>query len=122
MSIFSWIFGSQSKEKGPEEFGSSELTSLLDFEKKLNELLKSDSYIARRDYKPLCECYTDIYSQFCTLKQSKTLDYYCSQNHIDVQRIESFLSTFCDLSRNESVEIISLHNKRPERAYLGYDG
>lgn len=121
MSIFSWIFGSQSKEKGPEEFGSSELTSLLDFEKKLNELLKSDSYIARRDYKPLCECYTDIYSQFCTLKQSKTLDYYCSQNHIDVQRIESFLSTFCDLSRNESVEIISLHNKRFLERHLASD-
>ena len=97
------------------------MTSLLDFEKKLNELLKSDSYIARRDYKPLCECYTDIYSQFCTLKQSKTLDYYCSQNHIDVQRIESFLSTFCDLSRNESVEIISLHNKRFLERHLASD-
>ena len=97
------------------------MTSLLDFEKKLNELLKSDSYIARRDYKPLCECYTDIYSQFCTLKQSKTLDYYCSQNHIDVQRIESFLSTFCDLSRNESAEIISLHNKRFLERHLASD-
>ena len=121
MSIFSWIFGSQSKEKGSEEFESSELTSLLDFEKKLNELLKSDSYIARRDYKALCESYADIYSQFCTLKQSKTLEYYCSQNHIDIQRIESFLSTFCDLSRNESAEIISLHNKRFLERHLASD-
>lgn len=111
MSIFSWIFRSQSKEDDSEVFNSSELSHLINFEDKLRKLLSTDAYIARRDYKPLCEDYVDIYHQFCTLKQSKTLDYYCSQNHIDIQRIEDFLSKFDDLSKNESAEIITIHNK-----------
>lgn len=111
MSIFSWIFGSQSKENDSEVFNSSELSHLMNFENNLRRLLSTDIYIARRDYKPLCENYADIYHQFCTLKQSKTLDYYCSQNHIDIQRIEDFLSKFDDLSKNESAEIITIHNK-----------
>ena len=111
MSIYSWIFGSQSKENGSDSFDSSELTFLLDFDRKLNDLLNTDNYITRRDYKPLCEDYVDIYSKFCTLKQSKTLEYYCSQTHIDIQRVEDFLSTFADLNKNESAEIITLHNK-----------
>lgn len=111
MSIFSWIFGSQTKEKSSEVIESSELSILLEFERKLNGLLNADTYIARRDYKPLCDEYAGIYSQYCTLKQSQTLDYYCSQNHIDIQRIEDFLSTFCDLSKGESAEVITLHNK-----------
>ena len=85
MSIFSWIFGSQSKENNSEEFETLELSLLLDFENKLNDLLNRDDYVARRDYKPLCDEYAYIYNHFCTLKQSKTLDYYCSQNHIDKQ-------------------------------------
>ena len=111
MSIFSWIFKSQSKEDDSEVFNSSELSRLMNFEDKLRRLLSTDKYIARRDYKPLCEDYVDIYHQFCTLKQSKTLDYYCSQNHIDIQRIEDFLSKFDDLSKNESAEVITIHNK-----------
>jgi DNA helicase-4 len=111
MSIFSWIFRSQSKEDDSEVFNSSELSRLMNFEDKLRRLLSTDKYIARRDYKPLCEDYVDIYHQFCTLKQSKTLDYYCSQNHIDIQRIEDFLSKFDDLSKNESAEVITIHNK-----------
>ena len=111
MSIFSWIFRSQSKEDDSEIFNSSELSHLMNFEDKLRKLLSTDTYIARRDYKSLCEDYVDIYHQFCTLKQSKTLDYYCSQNHIDIQRIEDFLSKFYDLSKNESAEIITIHNK-----------
>ena len=111
MSIFSWIFRSQSKEDDSEVFSSSELSLLMNFEDKIRKLLSTDTYIARRDYKPLCEGYVDIYHQFCTLKQSKTLDYYCSQNHIDIQRIEDFLSKFDDLSKNESAEIITIHNK-----------
>lgn len=112
MSIFSWIFGSTSKDNNSEEYKSSELSRLLDFEKGLEGLLNADAYIARSDYKHLCDSYSELYNQFSTLKKSKTLDYYCSQNHIDIQRIEDFLSTFSDLCKNESAEIVTLHNKK----------
>ena len=111
MSIFSWIFSSASKDEDSEEYKSSELSRLLDFEKELESLLNTDAYIARRDYKNLCDSYSEIYKQFSTLKKSKTLDYYCSQNHIDIQRIEDFLATYSDLCKNESAEIVTLHNK-----------
>ena len=55
--------------------------------------------------------YEDLFHQFSTLKKLKTLDYYCSQNHVDVQQLESFLETFADLNTKESTEIITLHNK-----------
>ena len=125
MSIFSWIFGSASKEDNSEEYKSSELARLIDFEKELGSLLNTDAYIARSDYKHLCDDYSEIYNQFSTLKKSKTLDYYCSQNHIEIQRIEDFLSTYSDLSKNESAEIVTLHNKNflekhlvSDKAYL----
>lgn len=111
MSIFSWIFGSTSKYDNPEEYKSSELSRLHNFEKEFEYLLNTDAYIARRDYKYLCDSYSDIYNQFSALKKSKTLDYYCSQNHIDIQRVEDFLSTYSDLRKNESAEIVTLHNK-----------
>lgn len=111
MSIFSWLFGSQAKDNSSEELDTLELSILLDFENKLNDLLNRDFYIARRDYKPLCDNYSHLFNQFSTLKRSKTLNYYCSQNHIDNQRVESFLSTYNDLSKNEGAEIIALHNK-----------
>lgn len=111
MSIFSWIFGTQTKESNSKNSISSEQSQLLEFENRLFDLLNSDSYIARRDYKPLCDGFIDLFNQYCTLKQSKTLDYFCSQNNIEVQRIEEFITNFKDLSKNEGAEIIAIHNR-----------
>ena len=111
MSIFSWIFGNQSNNNSIKNNKSVEVIRLSDFERKLNDLLHTDSYIAHRDYKSLYNDYADIYNQFLTLKQSKTLDYYCSQNHLSLQRVEHFLSTYFDIKNNENAEIITLHNK-----------
>lgn len=111
MSIFSRIFGLQSKSVDKTESGSPEIIRLKEFEKELCKLLVKDVYLARSDYKPLCTDYKDLYEQFSTLKKSKTLEYFCSQNHVDVQQIESFIETFKDLSKQKSTEIITLHNR-----------
>ena len=111
MSIFSRIFGLQSKSVDKTESGSPEIIRLKEFEKELCKLLGKDVYLARSDYKPLCTDYKDLYEQFSTLKKSKTLEYFCSQNHVNVQQIESFIETFKDLSKQKSTEIITLHNR-----------
>ena len=111
MSIFSRIFGIQPKTDDSFKLGSPEIISVGEFDKKLHELINKDVYLARSDYKPLCTEYHDLYEQFSTLKRSKTLEYYCSQNHVDVQQLESFIETFADLNKKESTEIITLHNK-----------
>lgn len=111
MSIFSWIFGLQSEPELLNNSNSLELNRIIEFETKLQDLLSCDTYLARSDYKPLCVGYEDLYSKFSTLKKSNTLDYYCTQNSISLQRIDSFLETFADLNKSESIEIITLHNK-----------
>lgn len=76
MSIFSRIFGLQSKSVDKTESGSPEIIRLGEFEKELRKLLGKDVYLARSDYKPLCTDYKDLYEQFSTLKKSKTLEYF----------------------------------------------
>jgi hypothetical protein len=76
MSIFSRIFGLQSKSVDKSESGSPEIIRLGEFEKELRKLLGKDVYLARSDYKPLCTEYKDLYEQFSTLKKSKTLEYF----------------------------------------------
>ena len=109
MSIFSWIFGNKYKtDEGLEP--SAELSSLLAFERDLNNLLKADSFIARRDYIHLLQSYKDLYDQFHTLRKSKALGYFCDTNGIDLQRVENFLNTYEDLSAKDGSQIIMAHN------------
>lgn len=111
MSIFSWLFGTQNKQNHSEESITPELIRLADFENKLKEILDSDQYIARRDYRPLCNDFLDIYTQFCTLRNSKTLDYYCEKNNTDIHRIEQFIINYEDLIQNNKAKKINQHNE-----------
>ena len=111
MSIFSRLFGKQDKTDILENVNNPELVKLVEFEKAVKELLDKDIYIARSDYKPLCSQFYEQYNQLITLKKSKTLEYFCSTNNIDLGRVEVFLSTFEDLMKDESVEIITTHNR-----------
>lgn len=111
MSIFSRLFGIKDKEGDLENNNSPGYKELVCFENALNELLNKDIYLARSDYKPLCAQYHDLFNQFDTLKKSKTLDYYCSSNHIDIGRVDLFMSNFNDLMKDKSAEIISIHNR-----------
>lgn len=110
MSIFSWLFGIHDNGETLGDEHIPEYKKLVDFEKSLNNLLDKDEYISRSDYKSLCEQYHEIYNHFDTLKKSKTLDYYCSSNHIDNGRIELFLSNYQDLMKDEGSGIVSSHN------------
>ena len=111
MSIFSWLFGTQDKEDKLENANTPGHVQLVAFEKALNELINKDIYIAHSDYKPLCAEYHDLYNQFDTLKKSKTLKYYCSENHIAIGRVELFLVNYHDLMKDEGSEIFSKHNQ-----------
>ncbi len=122
MSIFSRIFGIQEKEDNSDGGTTNpDVLRLYEFEKKLNEILNKDCYIARSDYKPLCAEFSDIFQQFSVLKKSKTLEFYCSKNHINLQQVELFIERFSDLNKNESTEIITLHNKEFIEKHLKTD-
>ena len=120
MSIFSRIFGN--KNKTDEELNvSAEVSALLAFERTVNDILNADSFIARRDYIPLLQCYHDLYVQFHTLKKSNTLCYFCDTNAIDLQRVENFLSTYTDLSATDGSRIIMTHNDNYVSKHLQSD-
>ena len=117
MSIFSKLFWFN-KTSQSEKKKTSELRSLYEFHTELDSLLKEDVYIARRDYQPLSGKYLNIYAQFCALKNSKTLAYYCTNNHIRQQDVEKFLANYEDLQKGEASAIISKHNTNYIRRHL----
>lgn len=110
MSIFSWIFGKKAKADSSEQSKSTELILLDSFEIQLKELLLSDRYLARRNYWPICLSYQDLHNQFYTLQKSKTLGYFCTNNGIELQRIEKFLTNYVDLISKKGSKLVSEHN------------
>lgn len=109
MSIFSWIFGN--KKKSDEELNiSPEHSSLIAFNTELNELLKEDRYIARRDYQHLLHSFKEQYLQFQTLKKSKALAYFCDNNGIEIQQVDAFMGVYEDLLSTDGAKVIADHN------------
>lgn len=109
MSIFSWIFGNKDKT-GSSVVNKTVKSPLSLFHSRLNALLNSDKFLARTDYKPICEEFADMYNQYLTLKKSGTLGYYCEQNNIDCKQAEKFISTYVDLLDKDGAKCIAKHN------------
>ena len=84
-NLFSKLFN-LGKNKRTEVSMTAELERLCQFEKKLNDLLEQDIYIARSDYKELRDENASIYSHFKVLQDSKTLNYYCLEHGVEEER------------------------------------
>lgn len=110
MSIINWIFRKRKKSIASDEILVPELIQLNDFEKELNIQLCSDKFISQRDFRSLCEKFNNLYRHFYTLKESKTLKYYCTDNNLDINRIEYFISVYNDLVQLTNSQVISKHN------------
>lgn len=108
-NLFSKLFN-LGKNKKTEVSMTAELERLCQFEKKLNDLLEQDIYIARSDYKELRDENASIYSHFKVLQDSKTLNYYCQEHGIDDERIAHFLSNYEDLLNEDEPQLIIDHN------------
>jgi hypothetical protein len=100
MSLLSRIFGTKSEatEKASAALASTpEFDRLLAFGSALMRLLNEDRYIARSDYKPIVEEYTDIKTFFLNLQVSNLLGMYCEKNGLDEERIKKALALFKEL-------------------------
>ena len=72
MSIFSRIF--TAKEVSGQEAGTDSKVSAIDaFNREIDALLSEDIFISRKDYRPIIDKYSDLYTRFDTLRQSRTL-------------------------------------------------
>lgn len=72
MSIFSRIF--KAKEVSGQEAGTDSKVSAIDaFNREIDALLSEDIFISGKDYRPIIDKYSDLYTRFDTLRQSRTL-------------------------------------------------
>lgn len=106
------FFRKNKNTSGSVVANTPELKKLLQFEKDFAALLQEDKYIARSDYKSLCEKYNDIYIQFQTLESTKTLKHYCADNNTDKGRITDFLKAYLELLDNKGAQRIIAHNNQ----------
>lgn len=72
MSIFSRIF--KAREVSGQEAGTDSKVSAIDaFNREIDALLSEDIFISGKDYRPIIDKYSDLYTRFDTLRQSRTL-------------------------------------------------
>lgn len=76
----------------PEEIKAVEL-----FNHKLNELINSDNYISRKDYRPLLAEYEKTYNYLLAIRDAKLLKQYCRKNKISENLINDFISNYIGL-------------------------
>lgn len=110
-SFLSKIFGFN-KTKSSNANNVPELVQLCQFEKRIDALLKKDSYIARSDYKDLIDESAHLYAQFKVLNDCNTLRYFCRDNGVENERIISFLSLYEDLQKTDNSATINAHNEK----------
>ena len=114
MGLFSKIFGKKniSEEKNTS---NNEYKQVIDFNNNFENLLKSDCYIARSDYKFLIDDYKDTFVFFDNNQRGKTLSFYCKTNKINENTIKLFLERYNDL---KDVKRGSLHFSNHNEDYI----
>ena len=123
MSLLGRIFSDKGKKSQvtPQKTGPNivvpdsptpEYASLLQFTRRLYDLLQDDKYVARSDYRCLIDDYAETNTFFINLKTAKTLSYYCSANGIDGASIVDFLRNYADLANlKDGSTSIQQHNQ-----------
>lgn len=121
MSLLGRIFGE--KSKSTSLVGSTpEFERLLAFGADIQKLLKEDRYIARSDYKPIVDAYSDVRVFFTNLQATNLLTLYCQQNDLDETRIIKALSLFKSLENlKRSPLLIKNHNEKFLSRHLASD-
>lgn len=113
MSLLSKLFNSSSDAETIRMKGSfpKEYRSLIEFIKKLGQLLEQDKYLARSDYRVLVEDFSETHTFFCNLKTSDMLQMYCEKNGLQTFAVEKFLAEYEDIRNlREGAKLIAKHN------------
>ncbi len=105
MSIFDWLFKRHKNVENTVTSNVEEIRQLQRFEADVRDLLKREKYLAKSDYRFICNEYENLYSMFCSLEQTNTLEYYCNSNHIKVGQVKNFIETFIDFQSINSQQI-----------------
>lgn len=88
-----------------------EESSCADFLCKVQAFLQKDSYLSKRDYSPLIADFCSTYERFALLRETKTLDFFCKENHIKKETINKFLLVYQDFAQTIEPQLIKKHNE-----------
>lgn len=121
MSWISKILSAIRPESTGPVVSTPELTAMMCFIQELDNLLKDDAFIARKEYMPLVVAYAPTYDFFDSIRRSKTMGYYCEQNSASKQYVERFLSSYSDLANTDGSKAIEAHNKDFIKRHLKED-
>ena len=122
MRLFSKLFKKYISKNSSNEniVRSDECVKLLDVSKKLDDLLDSNEYIAKSDYRYIISFAQENINYFKVLDKSKMLENYCKNNSMDyeevkgiLEKVESF-ETLADLHNDEFLKT----SMETEREYL----
>ena len=109
MGLFSKLFKKDISKKSSNEniVRSDECVKLLDVSKRLDDLLDSNEYIAKSDYRYIISFAQENINYFKVLDKSKMLENYCKNNSMNyeevkgiLEKVESF-ETLADLHNDE---------------------
>ena len=116
MSFFSRLFKIRKSEGNETEF-SHEADAICAFERKVNKLLSADKFISRKDYIPVVNEYSSLYSRLDILQESGTLAFFAtvetystrepsrSWNFMKIWRIRTALQKSPRIMKSSSADI-----------------
>ncbi len=116
MGIFSNLF---KKTKNQNNSFPTEYKSILEFNNEFKILLSQDQYIARSDYAYLIDKYHNTFLFYDNNRKANTLVYYCKNNKLNIEEINSFLQCYSDIVdlRKGSIKV-KQHNEEFLSAHL----
>lgn len=83
--------------------------AILAFEKDLDFFLHEDDFKSRKEYQYLCDKHHSIYHTIEELRRTNTLNYFCENNHIPLDLVNTFTEHYHDLA-GES-QLMAKHNE-----------
>lgn len=117
MGFFSKLFGKKVKNEVNDQ--PIEYAQALAFNKEFSDIMQSDMFIARSDYKNLIHNYRSTATFFENSQRAKTLTYYCKKNKVDEKRINEFLIYYNDITDlPKGSSFVNSHNEQYIQKHL----
>lgn len=116
MSFFSGLFKRRIIQEPTNP--APEIAILDSFEPEIEKILSKDSYIPRSQYRHITKSFSSLYETFCQLRNTHTLNYFCRQQSVSKDKVESFLKIYDDFNSHSGSKLIKKHNQEYLKRHL----
>lgn len=99
MNIFSKLFSKKEINKPFNTPSTEEGVKIVELYNRFNDLLSMSHYVAKSEYLPIINDYSDVINYFTVLKNSNMLEQYCQTNNIDKDLANEVISDFTNIEK-----------------------